>query len=418
MVITQQPTSYLQTATRANAAVPAQVAESEATPSDQVHFSPEIQDFNPEVPEGPRYGCNLPDFGQWNQPPASFSSLQDVATQPPMALATPSQSPVAVFDQFAFPGQPAQHGDQVAAVLGQSGGMDPSQFQQVRVLGLSRAAELLTVDGPESPSQRLNAYIEASSIGVYQSSSAAMQAVLDSGNEELRIFNQSSGMTGLTQFDRLRQSAVQFSEDGSPHLTPLGKVAFEALGLPTDDLGAEAMRNFVERFLHRNEEVLADSPAVAEARERHSALSEQLEQNGIAYVLSAGNDFGDAAYYSQLGIDVPPSADENLLINDHNLTVGSFDPRGTLDPRDDQQAWHSSRADQVDFLAQGVDVQADALGQSFSDLMGTSYAAPHVAGRLLGVLQANPEASVDEAVELLRQQARPDILGTDIPVVR
>lgn len=157
---------------------------------------------------------------------------------------------------------------------------------------------------------------------------------------------------------------------------------------------------------------------MAEARERHSSLSEQLEQNGIAYVLSAGNDFDDAAAFRQVGIEVPSGADENMLINDHNITVGSFDPRGTLDPRDDLQAWHSSRAEQVDFLAQGVGVQAQALGHPFSDLTGTSYAAPHVAGRLLRVLQAHPEANIEEAVRLLGQQAGPDILGTDIPVVR
>jgi hypothetical protein len=413
MVITQQPTISSQTAGRAAAvSVPMQqTVAGGATPYDQVNFSPEID-------EVPRHDCHLPDFGQWDQDARSFDSLRETSTNPHFGYATPSESPVAVFDVFAFPGQPPQHGDEVAAVLGESAGMDPAQFQRVGSINMFRPADLLTVDGPEGAGERLDAYIEASAVGVYQSTSAAMQAVLDSGNEELRIFNQSSGMTGLEQYRRLRETAVQFSEDGSPRLTPAGEVAFEALGLPTADLEPETMRNFAERFLHRNEAVVADSPVVAEARDRHSSLSEQLEQNGIAYVLSAGNDFDDAAFYRQIGIDVPPSADDNLLVNDHNITVGSFDPRGTLDPRDDTQAWHSSRAEQVDFLAQGVGVQAQALGHSISDLMGTSYAAPHLAGRLLSVLQANPEASIGEALELLGQQARPDILGTDIPVVR
>lgn len=399
---------------------------------DQVAFSPEVGESFGSLP-----GVN---FDAWEQPEGGFASLlgdhpdveipefnfgnaqNGMLNFPLSADASPSQSEVAIYDEFAPQGQDPAHGDKVAAVFGQATGDDPAGFQRVTSGWMQplNPSLLLTLPGEESAQERLTAYIEASSVLSYNSSSAALEATLNSDNGNLKVFNQSSGMTGIEQFFNLDESALvrERNDDGSvtnTGLTPVGAVAFEALGLPTDDLGRDTMLQFAERYLAQQQEVLATSPAVAEARERHSELSAEMADRGIAYVLSAGNNHDELAILREAGIEVPESADDNFLANEHNIVVGSLDTNRTAEPGDDRMAAHSSQYNEVDFLAPGQNLQVEGIDGL---LNGTSYAAPNAGAQILQAMRANPTAELNEILESLAQGASHPVAGWDIPVLR
>jgi subtilisin family serine protease len=119
---------------------------------------------------------------------------------------------------------------------------------------------------------------------------------------------------------------------------------------------------------------------------------------------------------TELGINVPESADDNLFSNPHNITVGALDTRGTATPSDDTVASFSTRSPEVDVLANGVDVPVGDPAEGRTDT-GTSMAAPDVSAEINRLAQANPGLGARERQNLLQQLNPPTVAGSNLSVV-
>lgn len=150
----------------------------------------------------------------------------------------------------------------------------------------------------------------------------------------------------------------------------------------------------------------SDQPAVANmslSGGKSAALDEAVKNSiddGVVYVVAAGNDNSDACQYSPARV---ASA----------LTVGAT---AYTDPR----ASYSNYGKCLDMFAPGSDITSawNTDAQATNTISGTSMAAPHVAGVAALYLQTNPSASVEQVDEALKANATVDVVssaGKDSP---
>lgn len=388
-----------------------------------------------DVPEGGLFG------GQGFQPGQSplgafMGGLEHPTEQPPQptyqevmanfqqesysATAEPSNSQVAVIEHDFSPNS---HGDYVGEVLAQTTGDRAEDFQRVQMGETpTRIFELLTAEGPQTSEERVNTMLEANMTRAYNSGNAGLEAVLDSGNDNLQVVNQSWGTNALTHFSGIRDAAYLrnpfgqpiLDENGERQLSPAGRTLFEGLGAPLDG-SPESERAFSQAYFDRYEEISSTSSTVAEARERHVELSEEMRERGIAYVLASGNNQGEVDALTRDGIQVPEAAQTCLFANPHNIVVGALGTQGTQDPTDDRIWADSSQYGEVDFLAPGESIPIPSRQVSAS---GTSFSAPIFAGQVINTMRQNPDASLDEILSLVASSAGPEIAGFNVPALR
>ena len=122
----------------------------------------------------------------------------------------------------------------------------------------------------------------------------------------------------------------------------------------------------------------------------------QLRSAGVATVISAGND----SFTDSIGIPACISS---------AVSVGS-----TTDG--DAISYFSNRATFMTVFAPGSSIISSIAGSSYSNWQGTSMAAPHVTGAFAVLRQANPNASVNQIVNALRNTGVPiAISGGSVP---
>jgi len=329
---------------------------------------------------------------------------------------------VAVLDTFmgGTPERPA-HGFAVADVLRQTGGLDYDQMAFISDgdpnFHAPSPARLLTAPGDATADQRLDSYIETLITAGMSQTNSALEAIADQPNApNLRGVNYSTSGTDLNGFMALNGLAFERDPAGNRQLTPEGRVIFDALGIE-HTVEPQTLIQFAERGINRFGQVAENSPLVQGQLSRHEDVSRKLQEQGIHYTVAAGNDGGVIEEYRAHGIDLSPTADDNIYANPYNVTVGSLDTMGTADPSDDRVASHSVQDPEVDFLANGVDRQVSVFGLDHS-VTGTSFAAPDINGRLVRLSRENPGLSAGAVQNLLRNSAGPPIPGSNIAAIR
>lgn len=140
-----------------------------------------------------------------------------------------------------------------------------------------------------------------------------------------------------------------------------------------------------------------------------SIIVDDAVENGIVAVISAGNE-GNNGYNT---ITSPGNAF-------NAITVGAVDDKNTVDVGDDELAefpyapypWGSGRGPtgdgrpKPDVVAPGVNIMSPENGtQSYTNFTGTSAAAPHVAGTVALMLNANTNLTPTQVKAILRQTA-------------
>ena len=142
-----------------------------------------------------------------------------------------------------------------------------------------------------------------------------------------------------------------------------------------------------------------NSDRIAEAQQGLSRAVDRLGERGISYVTTAGNEGGLQQDLAQQGVQVSDRWDDALTGVPNALVVGATDTREGRN----EQVYFSSRYDNVDILAPGVNID---VGQD-QPRHGTSVAAPVVAGRLESLRRQNPGSSPQDLQEQLIRSAGP-----------
>lgn len=129
---------------------------------------------------------------------------------------------------------------------------------------------------------------------------------------------------------------------------------------------------------------------------------------GIIIVFSAGNDF-DSSNAAARAAAVNPDNFPRTLMQDTSSANGLIVAVGAIDPATDQITGFSNRAgDQAQYYiaAPGVNINTRGLNGNLVSVGGTSFAAPHVSGALALLLEAFPNLTGKQAVDLLLKSAR------------
>jgi subtilisin family serine protease len=129
---------------------------------------------------------------------------------------------------------------------------------------------------------------------------------------------------------------------------------------------------------------------------------------GIAVVFSAGNEF-DSTNAAERAAAVNPDSFPRTLMQATAAANGLILAVGAINPSTDQITGFSNRAgDQSEYYiaAPGLNISTRGLNGNLVSVSGTSFAAPHVAGALALLLEAFPNLTGKQAVDLLLKSAR------------
>ena len=308
----------------------------------------------------------------------------------------------------------SSHAQAVTSLLAQEGDLQPGEIE-TRSLFSGVSPEILTAEGSATPSERLDSFLELGAASGLSTLNRELESLRDQNSPSLRGVNVSAGMSTLTQFMNLSDLSFAQGEDGERTLSPEGRVIFDALGLP-HDVGSENMRRFTEQGIGRIQEVVDGSPLVQEQRERHQDVSQDLQDQGVHYVVAAGNEGNFLSALQTEGMRVPDSADDNYFSNPYNFTVGSLDDHGTGETSDDSLFTQTSMSPEVDILAPGVNREVETFGQT-GFWTGTSFAAPDALGVLIKLSDQNPQLSAVDIQQLLQDRSG-SVQGTTLPGLR
>ncbi len=218
----------------------------------------------------------------------------------------------------------------------------------------------------------------------------------------------------------VQQSAINFSQGASkasatldtinnfvPDQISRGNIG-RALGIKPEDMpkrpeDREAIANFQQALINRVSQVFDGSQELKDARQKFSTAVTAFEGNHNSVVISAGN-WGQAQKVlegsARRRLDVPADFDRRVLENSAVTVVGAtrwWNNNGALS---EHRAGYSSRSARADIYAAGS-VQA---GRDLTVELGTSYAAPEVAGTMAQLHKDYPRLSSQQVENLMVQR--------------
>ena len=121
----------------------------------------------------------------------------------------------------------------------------------------------------------------------------------------------------------------------------------------------------------------------------HAAICEAVD-NGVTFVVAAGNDSADASG------STPAAYDEVVTVSalaDFDGQAGGGAPSTCRADEDDTFASFSNFGEDVDLIAPGVCITSTWMNGGYDTISGTSMAAPHVAGGAALYAATHPAAS-------------------------
>ncbi len=136
--------------------------------------------------------------------------------------------------------------------------------------------------------------------------------------------------------------------------------------------------------INDNVDIINMSIAFSESSEVLKEAVQLAYRNDILLVAASGNDSSDTAYY--------PASYENVI------KVGATNDSGVI-------ANFSTRGEDVDFAAPGVNINTTSLNGNYKTVSGTSFAAPLVAALAATMLSFDPKLSNEDIYNLLVQNA-------------
>ncbi len=176
--------------------------------------------------------------------------------------------------------------------------------------------------------------------------------------------------------------------------------AFEWIVDPAGNPGAD----FDVPTVCANSWGLDESQGVPDCDETFWSFIDAAEAAGIVVIFSAGNT-GPGAGTVRRPADRATDEFRNLAVaavdaNDPGFVIASFSSRGPVDCTPDGES-----ATKPEIAAPGVDVRSSIPGGEYGLSSGTSMAAPHIAGVVALMRQANPDLSVEQVKQILYDTA-------------
>ncbi|MEW6279704.1 MAG: S8 family serine peptidase [Candidatus Eremiobacterota bacterium] len=340
-------------------------------------------------------------------PPELVQQLRRGQPQPPRTppptsgLAEPKEpdATIAVFDNFVGAQNGTTHGEEVEAVLMQTGGFQDEDIQRFQASSGGSKQGMRNATTPEQFGDELNRYIVDTQAGMLDSTSDNLAKILSDPNSKIKTINQSNSQSEAKVAENLYQEANN---------NPQFRARLEQeLGLPP---GA-SKREFLQALVNRVDQVSEKSPELKQERARYEKLSAEADRRGITHVVTPGNLGDFARHLEKQGVKVDDDFYRSVLTNEHTLTVGASDDRGTATSRDDRPAHFTTPDAGVEVSTNGTNVRMTVDGQQRSQ-NGTSFAAPQVAAVAAQMKEANPNLT-DEQIEAILKQSATPVPGTE-----
>ncbi|MEA2491815.1 MAG: hypothetical protein QOH21_3607 [Acidobacteriota bacterium] len=148
----------------------------------------------------------------------------------------------------------------------------------------------------------------------------------------------------------------------------------------------------------------AECSGAAAARGLDPIVAE-LRRRGVLITASSGNEG------TINGLTLPACMQDVLAVGATYDTVGTFGSSLCSEQvvTADQVACFTNSSESLDLLAPGARITSVALGGGETTFVGTSMAAPHVAGTIALILQANPFLKADQIEQILKLTGHPVI---------
>lgn len=143
----------------------------------------------------------------------------------------------------------------------------------------------------------------------------------------------------------------------------------------------------------------------------HAAICEAVD-NGVTFVVAAGNDSADAA------TSTPAAYDEVVTVSalaDFNGQPGGGAASTCRADEDDTFASFSNYGADVDIIAPGVCITSTWMNGGYDTISGTSMAAPHVAGGAALYAATHPSATPAQVQAALESAGSSDWDASDDP---
>ncbi len=161
-------------------------------------------------------------------------------------------------------------------------------------------------------------------------------------------------------------------------------------------------------------QVHSQDPDIQASKEQLHHVQSEADKRGIIHVISAGNS---GILYQEMvrnSIPIPSGFFVNEMAGPNSIIVGASDD-GSKEPTSSnphQVAKLASPFANAMFGADGIDRPLLVDGKATND-RGSSFAAPQVSAKVIGLLEDEPTLTRDQVVETLKSQARPVEGGQD-----
>ena len=298
---------------------------------------------------------------------------------------------VAVFDDFRNADEKGQftHGELVEGHLQEQGGLGDDDVQRYQTdLGADFGEFEEKLAGGDE--RALEDFIESSYTNSLNSTTGALEEVLDDDDSKVRTINQSQsqarGRLARDIWDRVGDAS--FRED----LT-------RSLDL---DSGVED-RQLAEALAAKINQTVSESETIAGAKKRYDQISQEAAEAGLTHVVTSGNLGDFARRWEQLGVEVDDDFYDSALINDHTIVAAAVDD--SLSPPG-AAGFNSPRAG-ADLAAPGVNLDVTAQDGDWTTASGTSLAAPAISAAAARLAALRPELGPREIEAILKRTADP-----------
>lgn len=298
---------------------------------------------------------------------------------------------VAVFDDFRNADEKGQftHGELVEGRLQEQGRLGDEDVQRYQTdLGADFGEfEENLARGEEGALER---FIESSYTNSLDSTTGALEEVLDDDDSKIRTINQSQSQAR----GRLARDIWERTGDA-----PFREDLARSLGLESGVDDRVLAGALTEKINH----TVSGSDEIAKAKNRYDQTSQEAAEAGLTHVVTSGNLGDFARHWEELGVQVDDDFYDSALINDNTIVAAAVD-QSKAPPS--SAGFNSPRAG-ADLAAPGVNLDVTAQDGDWTTASGTSLAAPAISAVAARLVALRPELSPTQIEEVLKETAAP-----------